>query len=173
MTVAALAVAGCGSSKSAGVSPASYVKSVCTAASSWKNAIETAGVKLQSEASNKSLSTTKSAYVSFVDSLASATGAAKNQLAAAGAPSVSNGKSISQTLVGAFGGAKTNLDAAAGDAAKIPTTSKSAFTAAADKVQTDVRNSLAGMSRITPEKNPQLHAAAAKDPTCRSLASGS
>ncbi len=172
LAAAALALAGCGSSKPSGVSPASYVKSVCTAASSWKNAIEGAGVKLQSVASSKSLSTTKSAYVSFVNSLASATGVAKNQLAAAGTPSVSNGKSISQTLVQVFGQAKTNLDAAAADAAKIPTTSKSAFSAAANKVQTDVRNSLAGMSRITPEKNPQLHTAAAKDPTCRSLASG-
>jgi hypothetical protein len=28
------------------------------------------------------------------------------------------------------------------------------------------------MSSVTPEKNPALHAAAAKDPTCKSLASG-
>ena len=69
----------------------------------------------------------------------------------------------------AFSQAKSGLETAASDAAKIPTTSKSAFNAAATKVQLDVRNALAGMSNIAPEKNAQLHAAAAKDRTCRAL----
>lgn len=172
VATAALMLAGCGSSKSSGVSPSSYVKSVCTAASGWKTAIESAGVKLQSVANSKSLSATKTGYVSFVQSLASSTGTAKNELAAAGTPAVSNGKSISQTLVQVFTQAKSNLDTAAAAAAQIPTTSKKAFDASASKVQTDVRNSLSGMSKIAPENNPQLHTAAAKDPTCRSLASG-
>ncbi len=170
--LAAVALAGCGSSKSSGVSPAAYVKSVCVAATNWKTAVEGAGVKLESVATSKSLTATKTGYVAFVNTLASATGVAENQLVTAGKPSVSNGKNISQTLVRVFSQAKSSLDAAVSDAGQIPTTSKGAFNAAATKVQTDVRNALAGMSNITPEKNPQLHAAAAKDSTCKSLAAG-
>ncbi len=148
------------------------MKSVCTTASNWRSAVETAGTKLAAVASSKSLPTTKSGYVQFVDALATATGSANSELVAAGTPSVSNGKSIAHTLVQVFSQAKTNLDSAAADAAQIPTTSKSAFNASATKVAADVRNALAGMSKIAPEKNPQLHTAATKDPTCRSLASG-
>ncbi len=173
LAAAALALAGCGSSsKSSGVAASAYVKSVCTAASNWKSAVETAGVKLQSVASSKSLSATKSGYVQFIDALAAATGSANTELVAAGTPAVSHGKSIAQMLVQVFSQAKTSLDTAAADAAQIPTTSKSAFNASATKVQADVRNALAGMSSIAPENNPQLHSAASKDPTCRSLATG-
>ena len=91
LAAAALALAGCGSSQSSGVSAASYVKSVCVAASNWRTSIETAGTKLASVANNKSLSETKSAYASFVNALAGATGTANSQLDAAGTPAVSQG----------------------------------------------------------------------------------
>lgn len=172
LAAAALALAGCGSSKSSGVSAATYVRSICTTASHWQAAVETAGTKLQSIANSKSLDTAKTGYVQFVDALATATSSTTNDLIAAGTPAVSNGKSIAQTLVQVFSQAKTTLNAAAADAARIPTTSKTAFTASANKVGTDVRNALSGMSKLAPEKNPQLHTAAAKDPTCQTLASG-
>lgn len=172
LAAVALVLASCGSSKPSGVSAAAYVKSVCAAATNWRSAIENAGTKLQSVAGSKSLSATKSGYVSFIDALASATGSTSNQLATAGTPSVPNGKAIAQTLVQVFSQAKTRLDTAAADAAQIPTSSQGAFNAAATKVQADVRNALAGLSKIAPERNPQLHAAANKNPTCRSLAAG-
>jgi hypothetical protein len=71
-----------------------------------------------------------------------------------------------------FDKAKADLQTAAADATKIPTTNKSAFNASANKVGADVRNALSGMSKLAPESNPQLHTAAAKDPTCKSLTSG-
>ena len=52
----------------------------------------------------------------------------------------------------------------------LPTSSTHAFQSAASKVVTSIRSSLAGMSSVTPEKNAELHAAAAKDKTCQSLA---
>jgi ABC-type Fe3+-citrate transport system substrate-binding protein len=173
LAVAVLAVAGCGSSSNpSSVSAASYVKSVCTAATTWKNAIQSAGSQLQSQASSKSLPKTKSAYVSFVSSLVSATGAAQSQLSSAGAPSVSNGKRISSTLVGIFTNAKHSLTQALSDAQAIPTGNAKDFQTKAAAVQGDVRSALAAMSSVTPEKNPALHAAAANDPTCKTLASG-
>jgi DNA topoisomerase IB len=173
--LAALALASCGSSsKSSGgsVSAASYVKSVCSAATTWKNAIQTAGAQLQTQASSKSLPKTKSAYVSFVSALVSATGSAQSELSSAGSPSVADGKKISSTLVGIFTTAKQSLTQALSDAQTIPTGNAKDFQTSAGKVQGDVRAALAAMSSVTPEKNPALHAAAAKDPTCKSLASG-
>jgi hypothetical protein len=178
LAVTALAVAGCGSSsKSSGVtdssvSAATYVKSVCTAATSWKNSIQSAGTQLQAAASSKSLAKTKAAYVSFVSALASATATAHSELSSAGSPSVKDGTKISSTLVGVFATARQSLLQAGADAQKIPTNDTKAFEAAASKVQNDIKSSLAAMSNVTPEKNPALHAAAAKDPTCSSLASG-
>jgi hypothetical protein len=173
LAVAALAVAGCGSSSnSSGVSAASYVRSVCSSATTWKNAIQSAGTQLQAQATSKSLPKTKTAYVAFVSALVNATGAAQSQLSGAGTPKVPNGNKISSTLVEIFTTAKQSLTQALSDAQTIPTASPKAFQTAAAKVQADVRGSLAAMSSVTPEKNPALHAAAAKDPTCKSLASG-
>ena len=164
------ALAACGGSS--GVTAASYVRSVCTAAATWKNAIVGAGARLQSLSATTSLPQTKSDYVAFVGTVAIATGHAAHQLSSAGTPSVSGGKSVASTLVGTFTGAENSLSRAQSDARAIPTTSKSAFNAAANKVQTDVRNSLTHMSSVTPANNSQLRSAAANDSTCKSLASG-
>ncbi len=168
--VCALAIGGCGSSGSSGVSPAAYVKSVCAAATTWKNAIQTAGAQLETNATTKSLAKTKASYVTFVGALENATGNAESQLAAAGSPSVSNGKKISGNLVQIFTAAKASLSRAQAAAGAIPTSSPQSFQSAAGTVEGEVRSSLAGMSNATPEKNPELHTAAAKDPTCQSLA---
>ena len=123
------ALSACGGSS--GVSAASYVHSVCTAAATWKSAIITAGQKLEFGLSSKSLTQTKANYVQFVQALESATAHAANELAAAGTPRVSGGKSIASTIVRVFNTAKINLGHAVSEAASIPTTSKSAFNAAA------------------------------------------
>jgi hypothetical protein len=162
-------LAACGGST--GVSAASYVKSVCTAAATWKNSIVSAGTKLQAALTSASLPKTKSEYVQFVQALVTATGHAADQLSSAGIPSVSGGKSIATTIEGIFSNAKTRLSQAASEANSIPTTSKNAFNAGANKVQTEIRTALAQMSSATPANNPQLRSAAAKDPTCKSLAS--
>ena len=162
-------LAGCGGSST--VSPSAYVRSVCSAATGWRNAIQTAGSKLSSGVNTKSLAQAKSEYVGFVGALVSATSSAESKLKSAGAPDVSNGAKISSTLVGIFTTAKTSLSNAASQAAALPTTSLNAFKTAANQVVVGIRSSLAGMSNITPERNAQLRSAAAKDSTCRSLAS--
>jgi hypothetical protein len=152
------------------VSPAAYVHSVCAAATSWREAIRSAGDKLSAGVNTKSLAKAKSEYVAFVGSLVTATGQAASQLKAAGSPSVSNGNQISGSLVRTFTVADGTLAQAASQAAALPTTSSGAFEAAASRVVTIIRGSLAGMSSVSPEKNPELHAAAANDTTCQQLA---
>jgi hypothetical protein len=172
LLTAAVALAACGGSGSGTVSAASYVKSVCSAATNWRNAIQAAGSKLQTGVSTTSLVQAKTQYVGFVNELVLATGNAENQLKAAGTPSVSNGKQISGSLVRIFSNARGSLAQAVVGAAALPTSSPTAFKNAAGQVVTGIRSSLAGMSTVTPEKNAQLHAAAVKDPTCQGLASG-
>ncbi len=164
------ALSACGGSS--GVTAASYVRSVCTAAATWKNAIVGAGGKLQSLSASTPLPQTKSDYVAFVGTVENATSHAADQLSSAGTPSVSGGKAVASKLVGTFARAKNSLSRAQSEARAIPTTSNSAFNAAASKVQTDVRNSLSQMSSVTPANSPQLRSAATNDSTCKSLASG-
>jgi hypothetical protein len=166
-----VAVAACGGSSSSGVTPTAYVSSVCTAATNWRNAIQSAGAKLSTGINTRSLTKAKTEYVGFVNSLVTATGQAENQLKSAGTPSVSNGKQIANSLVRIFDTARGTLQQAATQATALPTSSAKAFEAAASRVVTSIRGSLAGMSSVTPEKNAELHAAAAKDKTCQSLAS--
>jgi hypothetical protein len=171
LATALVAVAACGGSSSSGVTPATYVTSVCSAATTWRNAIQSAGTKLSTGVNTRSLTKAKADYVTFVNSLVSATSQAESQLRSAGAPSVSNGKQIANSLVHIFDSAKGTLSQAASQAAALPTSSAKAFASAASRVVTSIRASLAGMSSVTPEKNAELHAAASKDKTCQSLAS--
>ena len=163
-----VAIAGCGGSS--GVSATSYVSSVCTAATTWRNSIQAAGTKLSAGVNTKSLTKAKAEYVDFVNSLVAATGQAESQLKSAGTPSVSNGTQIANSLVGIFANAKGTLQQAASSAAALPTSSTSAFESSASQVVTRIRSSLAGMSSVTPERNAELRAAASKDKTCQSLA---
>lgn len=165
-----LALAACGSSSSSKVSAGSYVKSVCSTATSWYRTIQAAGTQLQAAVHNsKSLSKAKSAYITFVDSLLHATQRAHQQLKSAGVPAVNGGEKISNELTNAFDSAQRGLQKAAAQVRKAPTTSSTAFEAAAAGVQSTVQRGLQGLSALAPQKNPQLHAAALKDPSCQRL----
>lgn len=170
VVAALLALAGCGSSSSSKVSAGSYVKSVCSTATSWYRTIQAAGKQLQASVHNsKSLSKDKSAYITFVDSLLHATQRAQQQLKSAGTPAVNGGKKISNELTNAFNGAQRGLQKATAQVRKAPTSSRTAFEAAAAGVQSTVQRALQGLSALAPQKNPQLHAAALKDPSCQRL----
>lgn len=170
VAIVALALGGCGSSSPAKVSAPSYVRSVCTTAGSWYRTIEVAGGSLESTVhKSKSLTKAKAAYVGFVDALLGATQRAEQQLKTAGTPSVSGGKEISDEVIKAFDSAKRGLKTAAAEVRKAPTTSSTAFESAAAGVQGKVQRALQSMSSLAPQKNPQLHAAALKDPACRRL----
>lgn len=172
LVLAALALGGCGSSSPSGPTPAAYVKSICTSLGSWSSGIRAAGTKLQaSAAGTNSISQGKAQYETFVGALVTVTARAEQELKAAGVPAVSSGKSISNALVNAFSQAGSGLRQAATQAASIPTTNASAYQAAATGVTASIRQTLAQMASVHPEKDPQLHAAAAKEPACQALKS--
>jgi hypothetical protein len=171
VALSALALAGCGGAS--GAAPASYVKSICTTLGSWKTAVEAASVRLQASApKTTSLSQGKQQYVTFVSALVSATNRAASGLKGAGIPAVSGGQQISNALVQAFSNASSALGRAASQAAAIPITGAAAYQAAASGVTAQIRGSLSGMANVTPRKSPQLRAAAASEPACRTLKSG-
>jgi hypothetical protein len=171
VALATVVLAGCGGAS--GVAPASYVKSICTTLTSWKNDVQTASASLQASApKTTSLPQGKQQYVTFVGALVNATRQAASGLKSAGVPAVSGGQDVSTALVQTFSSATSALAQAASQAAGIPITSAAAYQAAASGVTAQIRGSLASMAKITPRKNPQLRAAAAKEPACQALASG-
>jgi hypothetical protein len=167
----ALALMGCGSSSSSSkVSASSYVKSVCSAATTWYRSIQTAGGHLQTTVhSSGSVAKVKVAYVAFVDALLHATQRTEEQLKSAGTPSVSRGKEISAQVVNAFEDARIGLTRAAGAVRKAPTSSTTAFETAAGSVQGTIQRALQSMASLSPQKSPELHAAALKTPACQRL----
>jgi hypothetical protein len=166
------ALAGCGGAS--GTDPKVYVKSVCTALARWRDDVQTAGSALESAATSGhvSLHQGKHSYLAFVAALLRATIGATTSLKAAGVPAVDGGKQVSSTLVGAFSGAQKALAIAASKASLIPTTNTGAYAAAAAEVTGSIRNALASMTAVSPRRNPQLRAAANKQPECIRAAGG-
>jgi hypothetical protein len=164
-----VALAGCGGSS--GVPPKVYVKSICIALGGWKQDVQSAGRALQgSGIATASPANAKTQYVGFVSSLLRATRQTADSLKAAGAPSVKNGAAIAGGLSGAFERGSQGLSTALSHAQAIPTTSTSAFEAAATGVTTEIRSALGNIAAITPRSSPQLRAAALNEPSCRALA---
>ncbi len=168
--IVAIALAGCGSSSPKKVSADTYVRSVCTSTAGWYHSVQSAAASLQTKVhSSPSISSVKTAYVSFINTLLHATSRTEQQLRAAGAPNVKNGKGVASEVVNAFDRARRGLENAATQVRKAPTNSSSAFETAAGGIQATIQRSLASMSSLAPQKNPQLHAAAQKDPSCQRL----
>jgi hypothetical protein len=168
LAVAAV-LAGCGGASS--VSPATYVKSICTALDGWKTRIQAAGSSLQASGlATASPANAKAQYLRFVSSLVGATRQTTSSLKAAGTPAVKDGAAIADSLDGAFQRGTQGLSTALSHARAIPTTSTSAFGSAATTVTSEIRAALQSIAAITPRSSPQLRAAAVKEPNCRALA---
>jgi hypothetical protein len=166
----AVAVAGCGGSSSSGVSPAAYVRSLCTALGTWKNEIQSAGLALQSSgAGTASPAVAKQDYQRFVSALLSATQHATSTLQAAGSPGVTRGKQIAGGLTRAFDRAGSELSRANAQAAAIPTRNASVFQIGAASVTAQIKTALQGIATVTPGQSAELRTAAAKAPACQAL----
>jgi hypothetical protein len=168
-TLAALLIAACGGSS--GVQPSAYVKSVCQALGNWRNTIQGAGVALQSSgAATAARSVAKEDYQRFVSSLVTATGRAASDLKAAGTPAVRNGGQIAQRLTGAFDRATHGLARASAKAKAIQTDSAAHFQVGAAAVSAQIRSALEQIARASPGQSQELRSAAAKEPSCVTLA---
>ncbi len=165
-----LMLAGCGGGgSSSGVSPASYVKGICSSIGPYEK-----DVAARSSALNLSAITNvadgKKALVGFLNAMVSDTDKALSQLKAAGTPNVNNGKAIASGIVGAFTKLRSALSTAAGQANSLPTASPDAFKTAATSLGTTVRDSISSIGgSLNGLKSQALEQAAAKDPTCTSL----
>jgi hypothetical protein len=165
----ALAACGSSSSSSSGVTPASYVKSICQAIGPFAKDVG-------SRASALNFSTTKSpaeikkALQGFLSAAAADSDGAVNKLKAADVPNVTNGKTISDTIVKTFTQLKTAFSQLASQAAALPTGSPAAFKTAAEALGTSVRTSMSGIgSSLSGLKSAELEKAAKSEPACTSL----
>jgi len=132
--------------------------------------VQSAGRALQASGiATASPANAKKQYVQFVSTLLSATRNTADSLKAARTPEVKNGGTIASGLSGAFERGSQGLATALSRASAIPTTSASAFGAAATGVTTEIRSALQNIGSITPRSSAQLRAAALKDASCRSL----
>jgi hypothetical protein len=165
-------LAGCGGSSSSSVSPAAYVKSICSTVGPFEK-----DVQARSSALNLSSITNatqgKQALQGFLNAVVTDTDTAVSKLKAAGTPSVSNGKKISTALVAAFTQLRGALHQAATNAGSLPTSSPQAFKTAAQSLGNTVKGSMTSIgSGLQGLQSPDLEKAAAKEPSCKTLASG-
>jgi hypothetical protein len=166
-----VALAACGGSS--GVSPATYVKSICQAIGPFEKTVQSRSSALQHLSGLKSPAQGKQALQGFLSAVVSDTDKALTKLKAAGTPNVSNGKQVSKAIVSAFAQLKGALQKAASAAGSLPTTSPTAFSHAAQQLGSSVQSSLGGIgSSLSSLKSSDLENAAKKEPACQTLSSG-
>jgi hypothetical protein len=167
--------AGCGSSGSSKstpskVSPAAYVKSVCSAISPLERDVVTRSSALNTPATDATHA--KQTLQGFLTAVALDAEHALTRIKAAGTPDIANGKAVAGTIVDAFTQLRDAMRAAVTKSNSLPTDSAASFKTAAQALGTTVKGSL---NNIDPTgfRNPDIEKAAAKEPACKSLNSQS
>jgi len=172
LAAVALLVCACGSggsSGSSGVTAAEYVKAICTAVGPFEKDVAARSNQLNS-AKLTSAKEGKKAVQDFLGAVSTDTDQALAKLKAAGTPNVSNGKTISTTIVSAFKQLKSAISTALTQANNLSTSSPQAFQKGATALGTTVQSSLGGISSSLGKlKSADLEKAAAKEPSCTAL----
>ena len=164
-----LSLAACGGSSSSGVSAGSYVKSICQAIGPFEKDVQSRSSALDLS-SITSAAAGKKALQDFLAAIVADTDKAVQQLKAAGSPNVTNGEKISGAIVSAFSQVKTALSQAETQAGNLPTTSPTAFKAAAQTIGTGIRTSMSNIGNsLSNLKSADLENAAKKEAACTSL----
>ena len=149
-----------------GVSAAAFVHAVCSAVGPFEKRVQSSAGALNA-GSVQSTAAGKAALESFLRGASKDAAAALSQLKSAGTPKVPGGAGIGTAIVTAFTRLDGALQAAATNAAALPTGSAGSFKSAATTLGTTVRASIAGITvSLGGLKSPALQAAAAKDPAC-------
>ena len=162
-------LAACGSSGSSNVTPASYVKSICSAVAPFEKDVQTRSSALNLTTVN-SPAEGKKALQGFLNAVASDTDHTVSQIKSAGTPNVKNGKAIQTAMVSAFTQLQGAMHQAASQANSLPTTSAAAFKSGADALGGTVRNSITGIgTSLNGLKNADLEKAASGEPACKTL----
>jgi len=167
LLIAVSLCAGCGSSGSSKIKPASYVKSVCSAISPLERDVVT-----RSSALNNSTATNaaraKKTLQGFLTAVEKDSDHALSRIRAAGTPDISNGKAVAGTIVKAFTELRDAMRTASSKATSLPTDSASSFKTAAQALGAGVRGSLNNID-ASGLSNPDLERAAAKETACQNL----
>jgi hypothetical protein len=163
-----LTLAGCGGTS--GVKPAAYVKSICTAITSWRNEVQSSTAQFESTfPASGSLVVAKQRLGAFVAALLRAATGGITATRAASFPDVNGGQRIAVSLVRTFENAQRSLGGAASVASLIPTTGNEAFAVAVGQVRTTIAGTLHGMNTVSPGTNPALRSEIATQPACAAL----
>ena len=167
LLIAVSLCAGCGSSAASKISPASYVKSVCSAISPLERDVVTRSTALNN-ATATNAAQAKKTLQGFLTAVEKDSDHALSRIRAAGTPNISNGKVVAGTIVKAFTELRDAMRAASTKATSLPTDSASSFKTAAQALGAGVRGSLNNIS-ATGLTNPDLEKAAAKEVACQNL----
>lgn len=168
----ALAIAGCGGSGSSTVAAGPYMKSVCTAVSSFEQDVRTRSSALKTSTIAKSPAQGKVIFQDFLSAVADDSRTALTRLKAAGTPGVTDGNKIEAAFISVFSRLEDAMNHAAASASALPTTSGTAFQSGANSLIASFESTMTGLgSSLSGLKSPALDKAAAKEPACSSLSS--
>jgi hypothetical protein len=161
---------GCGgSSAPAKVTATAYVTAVCGTVGPFEQQL-TSRSKAFNPSDIKTPAEGRAVLKTFLSGVAADTDKALSRLKAAGTPEVTGGAHIYSQIVSAFTSLDTTMKQAAGDAAKLPTTTNAAFKTAATSLVSTVRGSLKTIGpSLRGLKSAALIKAARKSPACVKL----
>ena len=170
----ALLASGCGDSSSTSkVTPTAYLTSVCGAVRDWVTSVkagESALVEHLPSLSNAVQG--RRALEGFVAGVIAATHRAQARITAAGVPNVSDGQHVASTLTNAFDRINGVLAQAQSQTSHLPTSSPSAFSAAATQMGSSVQQALTSIgSGLSSVLSPSLDKVSSQIPACQSLKS--
>jgi hypothetical protein len=170
LLVVLLLAAGCGSSGSSKVSTSTYVKTVCSAISPLERDVITRTQALSGSTAASAVQAKKT-LVGFLGAVSTDADQAVSKISSAGTPDIANGKAVAGEIVKAFTQLRDAMHAAAAKAKSLPTNSPTAYKTAAQALNANVRASLNNID-ASGLSNPDIEAAAAKEPVCKSLSGG-
>jgi hypothetical protein len=173
--VTACLLAACGSGNKPGtVSAGSYASQVCTSVGTWLRGIEASSAQISRQLRGGSTSqNAKRALEALVGSAVADSERVVDSLRAAGVPDVSNGKTISASLIGAFEHATAELQTLKGQVAHL-STEPARFRAGALQLSASLQRSLGSIgSGLASLHSPALQKAAGTSAACRNLGAGS
>ena len=173
IAIGAVALAACGASSPSGVSPASWVRSVCGAVGPFRQDVVSRSSTLDL-ATFKNAAQSKRALEQFLEAVQADATSALHKLRGAGTPSVANGKAIGAAVVDAFARVQGTMRGAVGQARALPTSSPAALRSAARALGLEVRSSLSSFPSLSSSalRSPQIDQAAGKEPACKSISTG-
>jgi len=152
------------------VSADAYATTVCTHIKTWLDQIKQRASDLKTAvAPGTSPQTGKDLLGSYLDGVIADTSDMINAIKDTGTPDVPNGSQISDTLVSGLEQAKAAFDDARSQVDQLPTTSRSAFSHAAEQLGTSINSKVGGVVQsFQGIKSPQLDQAFRTASACQS-----